>query len=151
ITEWEVKKDALLEKLHTVKRRTRFFDSDPAAQTMSRQLETVLDNLDRLKALAAPATAGADPYDTLLQNKKEEIRQKEEKARELLVAMQESMPTHQKFLDKLDKLKEKNEQCAEMERKIWQFNGISAARKEPVIQLAPVVEPTIPVRPRRLI
>jgi succinoglycan biosynthesis transport protein ExoP len=87
----------------------------------------------------------------VIQSKREELRQNDETRKKLLVEMQESMPAHQKFLDKLDRLKQKNEQFADMERKIWEFDGISKARKEPITQIGPVVEPTIPVRPRRVI
>lgn len=149
--ELETQRDRLSDTLRTYRGHIRDFDHDPAVIHTARRLEGVMANIKKYQALSdasAPAE-GINPYESLVASKKEEIRQKQEALDKVLDELQASIPTHQRYQDAIDKIKLKATQIAEMEKKIWEFSAISQGKKDPVTQVASVVEPTEPIRPKR--
>ncbi|WP_406700367.1 polysaccharide biosynthesis tyrosine autokinase [Singulisphaera sp. Ch08] len=151
MAELDVMREQYADTLNNYRGKIRNYDHDPAVIHTSKKLDQVLTRLKKLKALSNSSEVGPEgnPYESLVDAKKEELRQKQEAAAKLLDELQASMPTHQKFLDALDKIKLKQTQIAEMEKKIWEFSAISQGKKDPVVQVASVIEPTQPIRPKR--
>ncbi|SIN92059.1 capsular exopolysaccharide family [Singulisphaera sp. GP187] len=150
-SELGLQRETLVDTLSTYKSKVRNFDHDPAVLHTAKKLQGVVARLKRLNALSDSSAGAAEgnPYDSLADAKKEELRQKEEMAKTLLDELQASMPTYQRYTDSIDRLRLKQNQIAEMEKKIWEFSAISQGKKDPVIQVASVAEPTQPIRPKR--
>jgi len=139
------------DNLLQLKGQVRNFDSDPATRYTANKLKDVIRKMKRLDELDSQTSdpAMTNPYHSLADNKEEEIRQKEETRAALLAEVKASMPKHQQFADTIDKIKLKSSQIAEMEQKLWQFGAISQSKKDPVVQVSNVVEPSMPIRPKR--
>jgi capsular exopolysaccharide synthesis family protein len=61
------------------------------------------------------------------------------------------MPDHQKYLGLLEDRQQARQKIAEMERSIESFKTLVKTQKDPVQVLSNVVEPTVPVKPNRLV
>ena len=68
----------------------------------------------------------------------------------MLAKMQAAMPDHQKFLGLMEDRQQTREKIAEMERDIASFEILAKSQKDPVQTRDNVIEPTVPIKPNRL-
>jgi capsular exopolysaccharide synthesis family protein len=152
LAELEHLRDKYVSQLEEIKRRTRNFNSDPSARHFAVKLAQVLDDIKDLQS----AGQGGDvpmvnPAEVMAAQLQREIESSEEKAQALLKELRESMPEHQRYLNWLDERKEKAEQIRMMEEKLSNFEILSRSQKNPVEIPKLIPEPTLPVRPNRVL
>jgi capsular exopolysaccharide synthesis family protein len=145
-----------VDHLEDIRRRIRpeKFNSDPSVKHNAANLKRVIDSINRIRSAAqaqAPAGASADPYEALVGQLRDEIRSDEEIARTLLRELQGSMTEHQRFLNHLEEREQKSAQIRTMQDKLQNFDILSRSQKNPVTIPALIPEPTVPVRPNRLL
>ncbi|MBV8383783.1 MAG: polysaccharide biosynthesis tyrosine autokinase [Planctomycetaceae bacterium] len=150
IAELERVREELTGRMRQFRRTIRYFDSDPSVKYTAEKLDRVMDRLTRLRsAPTATSDGGTDPYEALVENMRTEIRSDEENVKKALAEMQESMPTHQRFIDLLNEQKQKVVRIGELQRRIADFNIVAQSQKDPIALPPSIPEPTVPVRPRR--
>ncbi len=112
-----------------------------------------MDSINRLRAAEAASVPPPmeNPTDAIVARMSEEIRSDESTAQQLLKELQESMPEHQHFLTLLDERKQKVERISKMQEKLSNFELLAESQKNPVMIPAQVPEPSVPVRPKRLL
>ena len=148
IAELERLREELTGRMRQYQRTIRYFDTDPSVKFTAEKLTRVMDRLTRLRSAPA-ATNATDPYEMLVENMRAEIHSDEENVKKVLAEMQESMPTHQKFLDLMDEYRQKVDRIATMQTKISEFDIVAQSQKDPISLPPSIPEPTVPVRPRR--
>jgi capsular exopolysaccharide synthesis family protein len=145
-------REKYVSQLQEIKRRTRAFNSDPSAQHFAVKLAQVLDDMKQLQsARQAGDVSVISPAEAIVAQLQREIESNEEKAQALLKELQESMPEHQRYLNWLDERKEKAEQIRTMQDKLSNFEILSRSQKNPVEIPKLIPEPTLPVRPNRVL
>jgi capsular exopolysaccharide synthesis family protein len=159
--ELEQVREKYLANLQDLQRRIRpeQFNSDPSARHNAAKLQQVMDSIERVRAAASArassstgaGAAAADPYEAIVAQMREEIRSDEQNAKALLKELQESMPEHQRFLNYLDEREQKATQIRMMQEKLSNFDILSRSQKSPVTIPAVIAEPSVPVRPNRVI
>ncbi len=143
------KKIYLENQLENVQRLAKKFDGDAAARNWARQLNKVLDDIDRYTALDAKRTSLPNLPELQLQHSSEEIRKLERDLKDKLNEVQESLPEYQKYLTLMREREQKEANKAAMETRLVQFQLISKTTKNPVEILLHPAEPGSPVRPNR--
>ena len=108
-----------------------------------------MDELDELQSIK---TQMADsPEKMILDQYQREIEDDKAQHQAVLAQMQESMPEHQKFLSMVEERNRSRQTMAEMERNIANFELLARSQKDPVRIPDSVVEPTVPIRPSRVL
>jgi capsular exopolysaccharide synthesis family protein len=130
---------------HTVKH----FDSDHAVRDFAQRLDEIMDELDELKKVKT--TMAENPTALILDQHRHEIENDQEHLQELLAQLQESMPEHQKFLSMTEDRNQVRQKIAEMERNIASFEILAKSQKDPVKIPPSVLEPTVPIKPSRVL
>jgi polysaccharide biosynthesis transport protein len=149
ITLLEAEKKKWIRTLWKDKHTVRNFDGDPGAQYHAQRLNEILDELDELRSIK---TQMADtPEKVILDQYQREIEDDKAQHQAVLAQMQESMPEHQKFLSLVEERSRSRQTMAEMERNIANFELLARSQKDPVRIPDSVVEPTVPVRPSRVL
>jgi len=126
--------------------------NDPSVRFAKQRLDNVLKQMKKIEAAAAKENGEEvlDPYEAIIASHSEDLRQLRATTEQAREEMQQSMPTHQEFLDIQDELRIKSDQIAAMESKLREFDAVSKVKKEPVVHTeGQVVEPTQPIRPKR--
>jgi capsular exopolysaccharide synthesis family protein len=152
--ELEHLRDKYVGQLEEIRRRSRQFNSDPSARHFAAKLSQVLDDIRRLQSV--PQGGGGDaslvnPAEAIVAQMQRELENHEEKAQALLKELQDSMPAHQQYLNWLDERKEKAEQIRTMQDKLSNFEILSRSQKNPVEIPKVIPEPSLPVRPNRVL
>ena len=131
------------------KHTARNFDNDPAAREHAVRLNEIMDELDDLRSMK---TKMADnPRDLMLDRYQREIDDDKAQHQAVLVQMQESMPEHQKFQSMVEDRSQTRQRIAEMERSIASFEILASSQKDPVRVPTSIAEPTVPIRPNRVL
>jgi polysaccharide biosynthesis transport protein len=133
--------------------RKEHFNSDPTVRRTADRLKVVMDSIQRYKAAQGVDVPTADPSEMLVDQMRREIQADEQTAEALLKELQESMPDHQKFLDTLEERNQKVTRIAVLQEKLSNFETLSRSQsqKSPV-EIPPLIsEPSVPVRPNRLL
>ncbi|MDG3007588.1 exopolysaccharide transport family protein [Paludisphaera mucosa] len=139
-------KDQLVDRLTVLKRKTRHFNSDPAVQTISNQLNDVLDEIDELGASYTKSNGkmAADPTEMIHDSLQREVDAADGRRQELLVRLQKAMPDHQKFLTLMDERGALRKRIAEMEHDLASFELLAKSQGQPVTIKGRIEEPTTP-------
>lgn len=135
--------------LAKAKRTVRHFDSDPAAREYAQRLQEVMDELDELRSLKT--VMAENPTEMILDQYRREIEDDQSHHQELLAQLQESMPEHQKFLSMTEDRNQIRQKIAEVETNIASFEILAKSQKDPVRIPSSVVEPTVPIKPSRVL
>ena len=135
--------------LMKAKRTVKHFDSDPAAHEYAHRLQEIMDELNELKSMKT--VMAENPTEMILDQYRREIEDDKAQHQELLAQLQESMPEHQKFLSMTEDRHQIREKIAEMERNIASFEILAKSQKDPVRIPLNVLEPTVPIKPSRVL
>ena len=92
-----------------------------------------------------------NPTEMILDQYRREIEDDTAHHQELLAQLQESMPEHQKFLSMTEDRQQVRQKIAEMERNIASFEILAKSQKDPVRIPSSVIEPTVPIKPSRVL
>jgi capsular exopolysaccharide synthesis family protein len=125
--------------------------SDPSVRHAAGQLDAILDDIERLKTMPIPTDLAAEASEMMVARSGEEIHRDEEAAKVLLARLQESTPEHTRFLNLLEDRKQVSDRIGDMKVKLSEFEILFKAQKSPVRIVAPAIEPTVPVRPNRVL
>lgn len=148
----QMQRRQLIKHLEHLKETTRRFNSDPAVKEVSGQLEDVLDEIDEVGRMDSFKTKmAADPSEMILEKSMREIEDDQAEHQSMLAEMQAAMPDHQKFLGLMEDRQQARLKIAQMERDIASFEILAKSQKEPVQAPDNVVEPTVPIKPNRLV
>jgi capsular exopolysaccharide synthesis family protein len=148
----ETEKRKWIRGLQNVRRVARNFNNDPAAVRYSERLQEIMDELEELKSLDTMKTQMAEsPLAMILDRYSREFEGDRARHEQILAKMQESMPAHQKFLSLIDERDRGRQAVAEMGRNIDSFEILAESQKAPVKGGDSVIEPTVPVRPSRVL
>ena len=108
-----------------------------------------MDELDELKSIKTEMAE--NPTEMILDQYRREIEDDKAHHQELLAQLQESMPEHQKFLSMTEDRNQIRQKIAEMERNIASFEILAKSQKDPVRIPSSVIEPTVPIKPSRVL
>jgi capsular exopolysaccharide synthesis family protein len=145
-------KKQLHAQLKRMKSTVKRFDSDPAVRDCADRLQEVMDEIEAVgQAQPFKAQMSGDPGQMITERMMQEIRDDQDQQQEMLARIQEAMPDHQKYLGLLEDRQQARQKIAEMERSIESFKTLVKTQKDPVQVLSNVVEPTVPVKPNRLV
>jgi capsular exopolysaccharide synthesis family protein len=149
VAQLEAQREKYLLILEHVKGTARNFNGDPTARYAARMLDKIMNKIEELRALK---TEMADnPTDVILDQYRREYEDDKAQQEALLAKMQDSMPAHQQFLSMVQERDQTRQAIAEMDRNISAFDILAKSQKDPVTIPTSVVEPTIPVRPSRVL
>jgi len=142
-----------IKRLTEMKGKVRHFNSDPAAREFASRLDDVQHEIESLQALrqASERTALADPNEMLLEQQRVEIDDDKAQLQDLLARIQQGMPQQQKFLELMQDRHQTSAKIAKMEQDIDAFKVLAKSQNEPVWVPANIVEPTIPIKPNRMV
>ena len=150
IAELERQRDGFSMQLKEIKRRARNFNRDPSALHVSAKLEQILANIDRLKAASMPGQA-FDPTEAIVGQMQREIQAKEEKVEALVKEIRESMPELQRYQNLQDERDQKASQIRTLVDRMSSFDILARSQKPPVAIRTLITEPSVPVRPNRVL
>ena len=108
-----------------------------------------MDEIDELKSIKT--VMAENPTEMILDQYRREIEDDKAHHQELLAQLQESMPEHQKFLSMTEDRNQIRQKIAEMERNIASFEILAKSQKDPVRIPPSVIEPTVPIKPSRVL
>ncbi len=144
----------LLTKLDQVLRVSRNPTNEPAYKDLSGKIRKAEQQIKRLEDVVPDLEKEPlDPTETIVASLNKEIRVAEETSKDLLAQLRASMPEHQKYLALQDEKELLVKRISDMKTKISGFDSIASAQAQepPVTIPAAVTEPTVPVRPRRML
>ncbi|WP_165246653.1 GumC family protein [Paludisphaera soli] len=144
-------KEQLTKHLVDLKRKTRHFNTDPAVQSVSNQLNDVLDQIDDLGASFQKTKMAADPTEMILESQQREVETDVGAQADLLVQMRKAMPDHQKFLGLMDERESLRKRIGELEHNLASFEILAKSQTPPVRIPPRVEEPPVPSKPNRLL
>ncbi len=130
---------------HTV----RNFNADPGAKYHAERLTEILDEIEDLGSFKTQMAE--TPTEAILDQQQREIEDDKAQHQAVLAQMQESMPDHQKYLTLVEERNRSRQLMAEVERNIANFEILARSQKEPVRVPPSVLEPTVPIRPNRVL
>lgn len=140
------------QRVQQARRTVRNFANDPAAQYPLQQLHEILAELDELRRpVAAPGAPPGDATALVLAHSREDLVRLEKQSKSLLGQLQESTPQFQRFLTLLNDRQQKAESIGTMRERLADFDLLSRTQNRPVQVLQAAAEPTVPVRPNRLL
>jgi capsular exopolysaccharide synthesis family protein len=154
LAELEGERKLLTRRLNEIKRTARHYSSDPVVRHFRQRLRENLEELNEIKAIPTrKAQQGASPTDLILEQSVHEIEAEKATREQILSQLRESMPGYRKYLELEQDRKDVKQEIAEVERNIRAFATISLSQNEPVQDAGNgnVKEPTVPVRPNRMI
>jgi len=142
-----------IKRLEALKGKVRNFNSDPAAREFASRLDDVMAEIESLNALRQPEklAMAADPNEMLLEQQRAEIDDDKAQLQDLLGRIQQAMPEQQKFLELMQDRQQTSAKIAKMEQDIASFEILARSQNEPVWVPANIVEPTVPIKPNRVI
>jgi capsular exopolysaccharide synthesis family protein len=144
-------KEQLTDRLMDLKRKTRHFDTDPAAQNVSNHLNKIMLKIDQLGAsFQQKEKMAADPTEMILESQQREIENDEGRLADLLEQMRDAMPDHQKYLGVLEERDTLRKRIADMEHDLASFEILAKSQTPPVKILTRIEEPSVPIKPNRL-
>jgi capsular exopolysaccharide synthesis family protein len=112
-------------------------------------LDKIMNKIEEFRALK---TEMADnPTDVILDQYRREYEDDKAQQEAILAKMQDSMPAHQQFLSMVQERDQTRQAIADMDRNISAFDILAKSQKDPVTIPTSVVEPTIPIRPSRVL
>jgi capsular exopolysaccharide synthesis family protein len=129
--------------------RGNHFDSDPATREYAQRLQEIMDELGELRSLKTKMAP--NPTAMILERYSQEIEDDKVQHEAILAKMQESMPGHQKFLSLIDERNTARQAISEMDKNIAAFEILAKSQRRPVKIPSSVVEPTVPIRPSRVL
>ncbi|AMV35809.1 GumC family protein [Planctomyces sp. SH-PL62] len=144
-------KDQLTKRLLDLKRKARHFNSDPAVQNVSNHLNDVLDEIDQLGASFQKTKMAADPTEMIIESQHRDIEADESRLADLLERMRKAMPDHQKFLGLMSDRDTLRKRIADMEHDLASFEILAKSQTAPVKILTRIEEPTVPIKPNRVV
>jgi succinoglycan biosynthesis transport protein ExoP len=139
----EMKQD-LMDRLDDLKRKTRHFDSDPAAKMVGRQLHKVMNNIEEIDdAFAAKTQMAADPTELIHESLQRDVETRQAQQQEMLTRLQKAMPDHQKYLYLLEDHASIRKQIDDMTGKLQAFEILAKSQEAnpPVKVLGTIEEP----------
>jgi capsular exopolysaccharide synthesis family protein len=138
----------VLTKAHRTIRKDRF-DSDPAAREYSQRIVEIEDEIYELRSLKTHMAP--NPTAMILERYTQELEDDKSQHDAILAKMQESMPAQQKFLSMIEERNATRQAISEMDKNISAFEILAKSQKDSVRIPSSVVEPTVPVRPSRVL
>ena len=145
----EKEKRKWINVLQKVRRTARRFDNDPAAREYGHRLEEIMDEIQELKSLKTEMAE--NPTSMILEQCSREFKAEQARHEALAAKMQESMPAHQKYLALVKESDQARQAVADMDRNISAFEILAKTQHDWVKIPPSVVEPTIPIRPSRVL
>jgi polysaccharide biosynthesis transport protein len=145
----EAERRKALRFLEKDRRIARKFSNEPAGREVARRLQEISEELTELR----PTRTKKEGFTTepLLERYSNDLEDARAQHESLLAKMQESMPAHQKFLSIVDERDRLRKAIAEMDEHIASFDILSQPQKNLVKIPSSVVEPTVPIRPSRVL
>ena len=128
---------------------SRQFNHDLFVQRCAQELNDILNDLDDLQSIKTKMAES--PVEMILDRLQKEIDNDKAQHQAVLSQMQDSMPEHQKFLSMLEDRKQTRVKIADMQQRIDNFEILKKSQKEPINIPTSVIEPTVPVRPNRVL
>lgn len=126
----------------------RNFNADPAAKEHAVMLNEVLDELDDLNRIKTEMPK--DPTAMILDRFQAQLEDDQAQQQAVLAQLQDSMPKHQKFLSLVEERNAARHALIEMDRNLQGFEILSQSQKDLVKTPTSVAEPTVPIRPSRV-
>ncbi len=142
-------KQNLDEKLEYLQRTVRDFQNDAYARRLTRQLNGVIGEIERLRAAQAQTVAAPDMTAMTLTRAGEEIQKLERELETQQGRLHASLPQYESYIS-LIKLREQTEQLiAATQERLAKFEILAGSQKAPVEIRQRAVDPIAPVRPNR--
>lgn len=139
----------LRDRLADLRRKTRHFDSDPAARMVAGQLHKVMTKIDEIDdSFAAKTQMTADPTELIHESLQRDVETRQARQEEMLTQIQKAMPDQQKYLYLLEDHASIRKQIDDMTSKLQAFEILAKSQEAnpPVKVLGMIKEPSRPMK-----
>jgi polysaccharide biosynthesis transport protein len=152
IAQLEQQAQTYLLTLENMKRTVKNFETDRGVRAWAGRLNLILDRIEALRNV--PTERSFNPAEMIVEECQKDIENNQAQHQKLLEELRESIPEHQRVVGLLKDREERSKQLAQMEDRLHQFDILkSAVVNAECVRIPPngVVEPSVPIKPNRLI